>query len=860
MQRKFPRLYGSRPIDAPSRGLGIPNITSKHSVASEKEVKAAICDPPCICADCEQGFYIRQEQMQPGWFYRRSLSSDEAKQISASYIHVIQTDRKYLVERLAKYGDIIVNRWKKKSQDKRQLLLLEAIPSLCDKRWIVPRHSFTSEGTQIPPINSDGEIELRSLESRHQLLLHWLSLEVLETNPAVLFALLYNRTIYAPQDWASFDSRQLNCSFLCGNFDVDFSAKCIVMYGLRYGEVVDWKASPAHRADILGFPKARLVLEAQAHLMGSLRRVIDGILQGIDENTPLAAEKWKSMVSLGFRHSNVVELWSPYTNQAFSSPPSFSLTNLITLAQTRLESTIDHLWLLQTEPAYMKRYIADMCHGGAYESTKDMGPGEDLPSKYDKALGALELLVVNDVNRRGDLLGETISQRPGFSHIYTTTRKSQELGPDTLEVNRKNGLLSDPKHAFENELLDYCLVQLQVEPDIQQKPNTRPKEVPIDHALLFSILENYLATSNIKEKSRLDEVLSNLLSDLAASHEILAAIRLHRPLSRSRTLDEVLQSENRKIWKAFNVKSHFTNDACTKLAKAFFKNFHEVKAPTGRKDMAWLNHSRNTKKALEAFWQGIRKDSLMVWKQNGFTEDEVAEELECISATTTQEYLSAVQAEEQQLLAQIEWNQNEKISQKNQEYAKTPTQTTWGTEDSTSTLPTQIKAKDKTRPSTSIQPSPTNPQELANHLASTIIFLSPPPKILVTKRAYEMLSHMYPCTSEDASTKSIEWDLFVHSMSDMGFCARNKGGSAVGFEREFEGLGEGNAGEANGERIFANRSGKIIFHRPHPVAKIDPVMLRCMGRRMTRRFGWGRGVFGLRGVDEDGDLDGEVKD
>ncbi|KAF7917207.1 uncharacterized protein EAE98_010312 [Botrytis deweyae] len=834
MQRKFPRLYGSRPIDAPYQGLGIPLSSTSHNLAMHSdEVKAAICDPPCICVDCEQGFYTRQEQMHPGWFYRRSLSSDEAKQIAASYINVIQQDRKYLTDRLAKYGDIIVNRWKKKSQDKRQALLLEAIPNLCKKGWIIPRHGFTPEGKQIPPINSDGQMELRSLETHHHLLLNWLNLEVLKTNPAVLFALLHNRTVYAPQDWASFDSRQLKDSFLSGHFDVDFSAKCIVMYGLRYGEVVDWKAAPAHRADILGFPKARLVIEAQAHLMGSLRRVVDGILQGIDGNTPLAAEKWKSMVSLGFRHSNVVELWSPYTNQAFSSPPSFSPTNLISLAQTRLEATVDHLWLLQTEPAYMKRYIAAMCHGGAYESTKDMGPGwlvlrgiteaikscwrwgwaknecelvksihdrfrdniaqgEDLPSKYDKALGALELLVVNDVNRRGDLLGKTISQRPGFSHIYTTTRKSQEHGPDILEVNRKNGLLSDPKYAFENELLDYCLVQLQIEPDIQQTPNKLPKEVPIDHALLFSILENHLTKSNIKEKSRLDEVLSNLLSDLAASHEMLAAIRLHRPLSRPRTLDEVFQSEKRKTWKAFNVRSHFTNnDACTKLGKAFFKNFHEVEAPTGRKDMAWLNHSQNTRKALEAFWQGIRKDSLMVSKQNGFTEDEVAEELGCISATTTQEYLSAVQAEERQLLAQIEQNQNTKINQKSQKSAKTPTQTTWGTEDLTSTLPTQIKAKDKTRPSISTQPSPTNPQELANYLANTTISPSPPPKILVTKRAYEILSHMYPCTAEDASTKSIEWDLFVHSMSDMGFCARNKGGSAVGFEREFAELGEG---------------------------------------------------------------------
>ncbi|TEY71587.1 hypothetical protein BOTCAL_0090g00140 [Botryotinia calthae] len=412
--------------------------------------------------------------MNPGWFYRRSLSNDEAKQFAASYMKRIQQHRKYLIEILAKHGDIIINRWKKKGQDKRQALLLEAIPNLCEKRWIIPCHGFTSEGKDIPPINSDGQMEMRSRETRHHFLLNWLNLEVLKTNPVVLFALLCNRT------------------------------------GITEAIKSSWR---------WGWVKN-------------------------------GCERFKSI-------------------------------------HDRFRDNI-----------------------------------EDLPSKYDKALGALELLMVNDVNRRGDLLGRTTPQRPGFFHIYTTTRKPQEQGPAIHEVNHKNGLLSDPKYAFENELLDYCLVQLQVNLDIQQNLNTCQKEIPIDHALLFSILENHLAKSNIKEKSRLDEVLSNLLSDLAASHELLAAIRLHRPLNRPRALDEVLKSENRKTWKAFNVKSNFTIEACSKLRDTLIKNFHEIKAPTGRKDCA------------------------MVWKQNGFTEAEMAEGLECISATTTQEYLSATQAEE----------------------------------------------------------------------------------------------------------------------------------------------------------------------------------------------------------------------
>ncbi|KAK6602345.1 hypothetical protein H4I95_07447 [Botrytis cinerea] len=75
-----------------------------------------------------------------------------------------------------------------------------------------------------------------------------------------------------------------------------------------------------------------------------------------------------------------------------------------------------------------------------------------------------------------------------------------------------------------------------------------------------------------------------------------------------------------------------------------------------------------------------------------------------------------------------------------------------------------------------------------------------------------MLFHMYPAPPKTQSTKSIEWGLFVHSMSGMGFCARNKGGSAVEFEREFAGSEEGEMGkDEDGERALVHRSGKIIL-------------------------------------------------
>ncbi|APA08520.1 hypothetical protein sscle_04g032900 [Sclerotinia sclerotiorum 1980 UF-70] len=71
---------------------------------------------------------------------------------------------------------------------------------------------------------------------------------------------------------------------------------------------------------------------------------------------------------------------------------------------------------------------------------------------------------------------------------------------------------------------------------------------------------------------------------------------------------------------------------------------------------------------------------------NGFTEDEVADELEYIGATESQEYLETIQAEDQELLAEIERDQINQTKQKNNSPATVPPQTIWGPETSPSSV------------------------------------------------------------------------------------------------------------------------------------------------------------------------------
>lgn len=174
------------------------------------------------------------------------------------YIKSMVKDREYLIQLLESHRDTIVSRWSKKSRKKREAILLRAMPELFKQRWIHALHCYTEEH------NQSGMLR-RNPDTRKQLLMHWLNLEVLRNNPSKFLALLHARTLYSPQEWAPFDDRQLGLGWASGQFDIRFSTKCVVMYGESYGYLVDWNAAQAHRVEISGFPRAEIVLEEQAN-------------------------------------------------------------------------------------------------------------------------------------------------------------------------------------------------------------------------------------------------------------------------------------------------------------------------------------------------------------------------------------------------------------------------------------------------------------------------------------------------------------------------------------------------------------------------------------------------------------------
>ncbi|EWG55568.1 hypothetical protein FVEG_17551 [Fusarium verticillioides 7600] len=787
-----------------------PRYTCERSA-----LESSIRRPPCLCPDCQDGFYPEESQTSLEHSYRQRLSNAEAERRACSAVDDIQCHRSRLDEKIRVFGDVLLSRWQKKSQAKRATLLNGAAPGLEEQQWLLPRYNYMHERLYI---------HARSPTRRRQLLLPWLNVHVLKSNPAVLFALLHYRTAYPPQSWATFDSNQLKASWAAGHFDVDFSAKCVVMHGDQYGSLMDWEAKAAHRGDTLGYPRAILVLEAQAYLFEVLCNIVDRILEGVPLQPP-RAEKWHDLVSREeFKETNAVETWSPYTNQAFSRPPMFNCDYLLTLANDYMRRHVK-LWfatevfkkasepqrammlaqriVLEIESHFVWRWIEMECNNveAVRKRFRDnIHPGMPLPPKYDKALGALELLLVNQVNYWAELLGKLLPHMPGMQKHWNIDRSYAS----SKAIGLLKRITPDTQEALTNDPLDWCLVQLQGKPDTP---------LTYDQAMLFAMLRDHLS-SNPSERKRLDEITYQILSDLSTCHEMLITVRLHRPHNSLGSLDGVLATEHRGFWKICRQLA-ISEEAFKRIGTAFVDDFYHARLPTGSKISERISHFRALRTAVEKFWGSVRafvREDLTK-SDTSFSSAEAEDLLGVVSAHLSEEYTQEKQQAEAEILTAF------KVADKAQ-----PIDGTFNASfepSNTSTTIAKGREKIKTRGEHGSSASDvTEPRaEDAEEMTKDAIITLPEDLLGV-------IHLMFP--RKDKAAKDVTWERFVNMMAKAGFTARNNTGSAVAFKQRGAG-------------------GRIVFHKPHPADKLDPVLLRIMGKRMAKWFGWKRELFALQG-------------
>lgn len=791
-----------------------------------------VFDPPCDCSLCHTQFYKVAEQRLGRWAYTSVLTDEEAREILAGYVTAIEADRQYLIAAIKKHGDEMLSRWRKRTRTKRAALLQLAEPNLPHDKAFIADLEFAGVNWNV----------IRQ-EYRRRLLLCSVDIHTLATNPSMFIGLLHHRASRLPQEWVRFDSDQLDSSWTSGLLDVNYNASCVYIHGPGYGGLTEWNSAAVHQCYIMGFPRGQLALEAQAMLMSFLRRAVEHLLNGVEAHGLDSAVKWNELVQAGLRKSGDSASWSVYMNRPFSAPPVLDVDALVSQAKARVDATGDHLWLLQTEPSYMKRCV-DMIHQlqpthflfpketirsalGTWEFLLDIDrhwfwrgileefehiqgicsqynysirPGFPLAKDVNATLGAVEKLLLNCLDSSARSLQIILARRPGFEHLYDLKYAGDICAKRPAMIKRSY----TPLILYKKERLWWCLMQLLGDVECRAR---------FHYATVFDMLERHLESASAEERGRLDGLLYEHLSDHVTIIEILWAIRMHYPRPAFHAHD------------ADGFKSRFASkyatakklDCMCSVGRVLDK-FQTVPPPSGPKDRAWLQAFNAMHRASQEVWREVSKVHELWFKDRGFAEKEIRASMQALSHWNSADYESRLEARRKEVLSEME-KRNAHPQPTLDLFLPLPS-----TEDDAAKLQIRyVKVKVKTRSEKH------TPESIGQTLHATGLIETVPTvtKITLAKRALVVLRNMFPLTADERQV-TVEWETFVLAMEEAGFAAKNGGGSIVVFEQK-------------------DGPGKIIFHRPHPVPKIDPVMLQSMGRRMNKWFGWTRNTFALAG-------------
>ncbi|KAI9651338.1 hypothetical protein NHQ30_001377 [Ciborinia camelliae] len=808
---------------------------------------------------------LRDANMKKVFTYNFALSDIEARQKSEQFAGSISENLTYLQQQCDRNGNSIIKKWKKKSCGKREALLRDINPNLYQHQWPDAHLEKAFDDS----LRSAGDIDIDITDGWHMrkhrtvCLLPYLTVEGLIQDPMKFLGLLYNRTKYTPEQWAPYDNSLLEKHWHMGSLALHYNDHSIVMSGPRYGTLIHWNKAEAHRWTSIGFPRAILILEAQAYLLSFLRSMVERIL-GSSNN--LLMESQPTMFDEILDHGSTtskgpsghpLELSSSYLNQPFSAPPAFSIDSLLNIAKARQALQGDHLWLLQTDPLYARRHInlAMTSNLGVtfephhqyilassvtiiqdavifwswgwivdeLENLKELqislneslDPQKPLSKAYDAALGSLEELLLNQLDRRLNYLKILLPMHFRDVHKITT--------------------VSDHRGTFFRSLPNSC-------PDF-----TRDR---LEFCLSILHLATCREAKNMKELTRLDEVLYTALSSMAAMTQMLDMVRFHRPRSKKREFENIT-SETARGWRyiekhledqyesrSFDFEnidhrklSPWENQTqkikAEKLLADATKKFVETPKPRGtRLSQQWIDADNQQRKALGRLWAQVRAHHEQTLRRLGFHQKDIDHDLTVLSADSTPEHVKSIENRNSEILTEIASRHSKKFAS-----LIASNQKQWGPEQPEKlTPPTRSKVKTRKLPTSDIKEELPLRVPVGVEMTGTTPLEVPSPSVRVGKNSYAIFQTMFPSRNFEERTKTVPWDSFVNAMAEVGFVASHSaGGSAVQFEPDATSPWFG--------------QGKIVFHKPHPERIVDAVMLSAMGKRMERWFGWNDETF-----------------
>ncbi|KAI9669738.1 MAG: hypothetical protein M1831_007434 [Alyxoria varia] len=809
--------------------------------------------PEADCVECFQQWRRPLEEHELHQLYVNILTDDQASRLLTLYVASIKGNQKWLRETLAAQGDLIIARW---IRGKRASYIDRAFPKLYPKAFPEQVMGFSL---------IDWRVARKSF--REAYLLPYFNKEMLLLDQLNLLRLLHVRCQHDFHKFVMLDKQQLQTGFKSGALPLDFNKHCVDMTPTdRYGKLTPFNQDKAHKWIIIGFPRAKVVIEAQAKLYANLRRIVEVILNETTNVHPNVGQ-WARFTSSSCRLEATQESRAEYPHRAFAGPPMVDMIRFCELARTRRTEAEDHLWLLQTEPGYIQSAIGvfkssvifkkaekhrinrfavaelvnlsrkrlrmwknvetecqNLCNACQYIPEPERA-GFDLPADYERALNLLELMLINCLLDLVRDLKTRLPISPGFQENYNFHHFANGKHGSTLkDISSKE---RDVNVAyFEDDPLQWCLLQLSGDPENYNST---------DHALLFSFLETHLDKSE-KQRQRVDQKLYNHLSDMAGIHELLSTLRLQQPLHAANrfTFNDVNDDDRKRsfFWRIQEKKPQELGDAQLDELGASLQEFESARLPFGRENKAYFARAVAAREQLIAFWKKAREIVQEQYEEAGMNQVDCKDEVNMLSYAFASDNERQLEYEQGRLrdLQEHEASKKKRSVPKEQPKAEEPLMQ--------HTVQDQPHPKADfllfQRPKEKVKTRPTHASGVAE--ASNVVSAADDASaetqlmaesIKVRSSSINLFSKMFPKRGKgDDTTGKIRWADFVGAMADAGFIARKGSGSAVLFENDKQG-----------------HEGKIVVHRPHPDPEVSHPMLKCIGKRMRKWFGWGSELF-----------------
>lgn len=231
---------------------------------------------------------------------------------------------------------------------------------------------------------------------------------------------------------------------------------------------------------------------------------------------------------------------------------------------------------------------------------------------------------VFDVPRRGEV-------KPRYKRL--------PVGADR-EIKRKLAW-----EYFSRDPLHWCISQILNDPaDLDSR----------DHAMLLSFLDDHLSKESTSKdnKLRVDQRLSNELSDFAATHQLLKAVRYHRPIGGPITLDQARElRRSRKGWRNSALEGVDVHEPIVISLGKLLQSFDEHPMPMGTHDNGWLDRADQVRRIRKEFWDRTRACRRKEYGDAGAAKEDIQSDLASMSFDTDPKHLASLEAERAAILA-----------------------------------------------------------------------------------------------------------------------------------------------------------------------------------------------------------------